>query len=135
MKKRWINNLLSLYFIVSCDDSPNQSFEWDWFSAGAPNQPITRALYAFNGNIMDRAEAYKLLILEIEKASSNSQSFLESIASVPLEVEAFSDTGKRYSISLTSEKTGSSSYEVKGNIHDNNSHKFELLEEQIEVNK
>ncbi len=84
---------------------------------------------------MDRTEAYKLLILEIEKASSRSQSFLESIAFVPLEVEAFSDTGKRYSISVISVKTGSNSYDVKGSIHDNNSHKFELLEEQIEVNK
>lgn len=67
--------------------------------------------------------------------SQLTKCFLESIASVPLEVGAFSDTAKRYPISLTSEKTGSSSYEVKGNIHDNNSHKFELLEEQIEVNK
>ena len=84
---------------------------------------------------MDRTEAYKLLILEIEKASCRSQSFLESIASVPLVVETFSDAGKRYSISVTSVKTGSSSYDIKGSIHDNNSHKFELLEEQIEVNK
>ncbi|MBT3013172.1 MAG: hypothetical protein KME41_15680 [Candidatus Thiodiazotropha sp. (ex Lucina pensylvanica)] len=84
---------------------------------------------------MDRAEAYKMLIFEIEKASSKSQSFLESIATEPLEIESISDTGKRYSISISSVKTGSSSYEVAGNIHDNNSHKFELMEEKIEVNK
>jgi hypothetical protein len=26
------------------DESHNNRVNWDWFSAGAPNQPITRAL-------------------------------------------------------------------------------------------
>ena len=83
---------------------------------------------------MDRAEAYETLISEIEKVSETSMGELESMVMKPIENESTSSSGKRYSISISVTKIDANRFKLIGSIHDNNSYKFDLVEEKMEVN-
>ena len=84
---------------------------------------------------MDRAEAYEILISEMEKVSETSLNSLESLVLKPVEIESISNSGKRYSISIAASKSNMNKFELKGSIHDNNTYKFQLVEEIMVVSK
>jgi len=84
---------------------------------------------------MDRAEAYQVLIAEMESISLKSPESLAGLAGKSLETEHFTESGKRYSMTIKIFKRGVQTYYLEGNIHDNNSFKYDLLEESLIIEK
>ena len=81
---------------------------------------------------MDRSEAYQLLITELKSVSDNPVTFYNQYSETKYECDKTSDSGKLYSIEIQVSKAAGK-YIFKGNIHDNNSSQFSLLEESLEV--
>ena len=82
---------------------------------------------------MNRSEAYQLLVSELESISENPVTFYNQHSETKYQSEKTSESGKLYSIEVCVSKINLNKYIFKGNIHDNNTSKFTLLEESIEV--
>ena len=82
---------------------------------------------------MNRSEAYQLLINELESVSKSPVAFYNQHTETKYQSEKTSESGKLYSIEVCVSKTNLNKYIFKGNIHDNNTSKFTLLEESLEV--
>jgi len=81
---------------------------------------------------MNRTEAYQLLITELESVSENPAVFYNQYSESKYQTDKTS-SGKFYSIEIQVSTEDINKYKFKGNIHDNNTSKFTLLEESLEV--
>ena len=84
---------------------------------------------------MDRTEAYQILIAEMKSISNKPVEVLHGLVGKSLETESSSRSGRHYSLSIKISQKGDNTYLLEGNIHDNNSFKYELLEETLEIEK
>ncbi|WP_373033469.1 hypothetical protein [Sulfurovum sp.] len=84
---------------------------------------------------VNRSQAYKLLITEIQYISQKSVEELCELSATSISTEKVTESGARYSISIKVTPKNEETYIIEGNIHDNNSFKYELLEEKIVINK
>ena len=83
---------------------------------------------------MNKTEAYQLLITEIENISQDPFEFYEHYSETEYHINKSSKSGQLYSNEIQVDKKGNNKYIFKGNIHDNNTSKFTLLEESLIVN-
>tara|TARA_R110000868_G_scaffold273797_1_gene533010 strand:- start:54 stop:308 length:255 start_codon:yes stop_codon:yes gene_type:complete len=84
---------------------------------------------------MDRVEAYSILNSELNLFSGYSLEELEIMEGEEIETEITTNEGTMYSLSFKVEKSQNRVISVKGSIHDNNSFKFELLEESLTLSR
>ena len=84
---------------------------------------------------MDKVEAYKILIQELESIAKEPADSLVEFVGSSLETENVTQSGKHYSISVRVSQKNEKTFLLEGNIHDNDSFKYERLEEKIEVQK
>jgi hypothetical protein len=84
---------------------------------------------------MNRVQAYKLLISEMELIAGKSVAELKEISGTSLHSDVSTENGTRYSISVDICSGGEGAYLLKGSIHDNSSFKYDLLEEKMQVEK
>ena len=81
---------------------------------------------------MDQAAAYKLLCEEMGKLAQLDPDQLNKLQESDLELSRQGPDGIRYSLILVVEPLGNDRFIVVGNIHDNSSYQFSLLEERLE---
>ncbi len=84
---------------------------------------------------MNKLEAYQALISEMKSIANGSTESLVKNLGAPIEIETSTKSGKHYSISILISQKNENAYLLEGNIHDNNSFKYELLEEKLEIEK
>jgi len=84
---------------------------------------------------MDRAEAYQVLIAEMKSVSLKSLASLAKLVGETVEKEHFTEAGKRYSLTVKILRKEAQTFQLDGNIHDNNSFRHELLEESLIIEK
>ena len=83
---------------------------------------------------MEKSEAYELLSLCLQDTLNEGEKFLERNLGITLNHEARGTSGKLYTIQLRVE-CDYSEYKILGKIHDNNTHRFSILEEEISLKK
>ena len=83
---------------------------------------------------MDRAEAYKELVAELEQVSNLQQEYLLELAGESRTIEKRSEAGKLLTINIDVSHSDQV-IRVHGSVHENNSQKHEILEEEIVIRK
>ena len=81
---------------------------------------------------MDRVEAYRLLVGEMEVLAQQARQARGVPGSSPISTDVAGDGGTLYRIELTVEAISKARFAVSGTIHDHSSHHFTLLEERME---
>ena len=83
---------------------------------------------------MDRAEAYKELVAELEQVSNLQQEYLLELAGESRTIEKRSEAGKLLTINIEVSHSDQV-IRVHESVHENNSQKHEILEEEIVIRK
>ena len=83
---------------------------------------------------MDKIEAYEILSERLNDIRNQGEMFLEKNLGTSLDFEERGASGKLYSIQISVEQD-SSQYKILGKIHDNNTHSFSILEEEMSLDK
>lgn len=84
---------------------------------------------------MNKTEAYQILITEMTSIANRSTEYLVKNLDTAIEIETSSNSGKQYSIAIRISQKNENTYILEGNVHDNNSFKYELLEEKLKIEK
>ena len=84
---------------------------------------------------MNKSEAYNILINEMKGISCLNAKEIDEFVSKPIESKVPTDTGALYTVEIMITKSEKNKYIISGNIHNNNSFKYELLEETLVINK
>ncbi len=74
-----------------------------------------------------------MLITEMKSVSNRPTEALLKLVGGSLETEFSTESGRRYSLSIRITEKGDRTYLLEGNIHENNSFKYDLLEESLIV--
>jgi hypothetical protein len=82
---------------------------------------------------MDRSEAYRLLMIEMQKLADLSVDQLAARCENGVEIDCRGTDGTLFIVSLSVVQQAAHRFVVKGSIHDNNSYRFSKLEEDLEI--
>ena len=95
---------------------------------------LSEALCEIEPSDMDRTEAYKELVVELERVSNLQHMHLLELVGQSRTIEKRSGAGKLLTINIEVSHSDQL-IRVQGSVHENNSQKHEILEEEIVIRK
>jgi len=84
---------------------------------------------------MNKSEAYEVLINEMKSIADMSAAEIYESIGKTIENDVLSESGILYTVDIKVTKKENNEYAINGNVHNNSSYKYQLLEEILVIEK